>query len=144
MSRLTMADVVSHPWMQGKQATPEEFANSCRTMLAEAKAARAKQAEGVDFNISTAGRRRRGQGEKRAADQCFAPTFGESHTFAPCPKVSFGRTTASFALNGLPLGIMMELYDIISETITTDIKISGNTWKLTFEGTYEDVEDENE
>ena len=38
----------------------------------------------------------------------------------------------------------MELYDIINEKVTRDIKISENTWKLTFDGQYEHEKGDDE
>ena len=50
-----------------------------------------------------------------------------------------------FEVNGANArGIIMELYDIVSDKVTKEITISNNTWKLTFEGGYTEPEEEGE
>lgn len=137
-TRPTMADLITHPWMTGEQATKEQFANSCKLLIQQAQQARDREAEGVDFNISTAGRRRRG-GDQRGSDTVFPEGF--TREFKPLEDMAFRR----FEVNGSNArGIIMELYDIVSDKVTKEITISNNTWKLTFEGGYKEPEEEGE
>ena len=76
----------------------------------------------------------------RGSENLFPEDFVRE--FKPLEDVAFGQTPARFEVNGPARGIMMTLYDIVSEKITKDITISNNTWKLTFEGEYAEPEEE--
>ena len=132
-ARPTMAEFLGHPWMRGEAPSQEEFGQLCGKFINQADHARdaEQNANGIDFQIPSAERNRRG-GEGEGPQ--FNDEFFESHTFRQLDKSQL--TDKFFVVNTMPLDVMSQLYELISDK-GFQPKISSKSWKIKFEGKVE-------
>ena len=126
-----MADIISHPWIQGKASTHQEFTARYDEVMEATRQMNINQTEmDIDFQIIRARGQQRGQNDK------FASNFAETHIFNPCPQEVRGvKKTQLVVTNDSPLTIFSFLYDLVLE-VDPNVQISEKTWKLKFEGVY--------